>query len=349
MAVPAAAAARWTACCAAAAPRCSGCCRSTASRCSSAWCSRRATGSSSPPAARLRRPRRRDRADALRHRRRRRPAAVPRPLPGRSGDRPRACARHYALRVRRAAAAVGDAAGRDHRAADRVRAGGGDPAAPDRARSATAARAPGCATCPAGGRHRRARRRRGSRRSTSRPSARSRCAAAPTRSPRAASTCSDHDVRRLLGDPRASARGRSRCSACTARGGWTSCPAGDLGFIKIVGRLLHGQPAGARRRGRGARASSRATASGRGSPARTCVHAAARGLIQPARPWVQALARQELVGQRRRALACAALEQLVRPHPAARRRPRARVLPAERVVGVGREEDRQRGLHGGGL
>ena len=44
----------------------------------------------------------------------------------------------------------------DHRAADRVRARGGDPAPADRARSAAAARTPGCATCPTPARDRRA-------------------------------------------------------------------------------------------------------------------------------------------------------------------------------------------------
>ena len=39
-----------------------------------------------------------------------------------------------------------------------------------------------------------------------------------------------------------SGRGRSRCSRCTATAGWTSCPAGDLGFLKLVGRLTTGNP-----------------------------------------------------------------------------------------------------------
>ena len=39
-----------------------------------------------------------------------------------------------------------------------------------------------------------------------------------------------------------SGRGRSRCSPCTASGAWTSCPAGDLGYLKLVGRLTTGNP-----------------------------------------------------------------------------------------------------------
>ena len=39
-----------------------------------------------------------------------------------------------------------------------------------------------------------------------------------------------------------SARGRSRCSRCTARAATTVVPAGDLGFLKLVGRLTTGNP-----------------------------------------------------------------------------------------------------------
>ena len=88
------------------------------------------------------------------------------------------------LRVRRAPTAVGGAVERSHRAADRVRARGRDPAPVDRRARRAAARRPGCATRPRPQRSPRSRPL-GSRRWTSRRRARSRCAARRPRWPRA--------------------------------------------------------------------------------------------------------------------------------------------------------------------
>ena len=144
------------------------------------------------------------------------------------------------LRVRRQPRAVGDAAGRDHRAADRAPAGDGDPAPPDpRLRLPLPGHRP--ARRAHARRDRRARRPPSSWRSTSRPSARWPCAAAPRRWRPGGSTCATTTCGGCARSAR-SARGRARWSPSTARAATTSCPAGDLGFLKIVGRLITGNP-----------------------------------------------------------------------------------------------------------
>ena len=78
----------------------------------------------------------------------------------------------------------------------------GDPAAPDRARSATAARTPACATCPTAATIAAMA---PARLVVLRPRAQARdrpAPRAPTRSPAAASTCGDHDRAAAAGDPR---------------------------------------------------------------------------------------------------------------------------------------------------
>ena len=133
----------------------------------------------------------------------------------------------------------------DLRAADRVRARGRDPAAAGRRgygrrcarsglRDAPTAR---CDRRPRAGRAGRARPLAGPR-----AGARS---AAPARSRRVASIC----WRPITsaggggcGRSRASAPGRSRRSRCSGQGRVDQLPAGDLAYIKLVGRLLTGDP-----------------------------------------------------------------------------------------------------------
>ena len=121
-----------TGCCAGAARRCSGCCTSAASACTSAWSSRRRTACCSRARAHARRPR----AEGIA--RMRFATGVDddlRPFHERFRDDPvigRGRAREPAAAGPAQAAAVGGAAWRDHRAADRVRARGGDPAPADR-------------------------------------------------------------------------------------------------------------------------------------------------------------------------------------------------------------------------
>ena len=131
---------------------------------------------------------------------------------------------------------------------------------------------------------------------------------------------------------RASGRGRSRCSRCYGQGRHDLVPAGDLGYLKLVGRLTTGQPEGARRRGRGARVLRRATASGRGWRASTCASPPARGLLHVAasrRPGSSpSPGRNSLVSAR-----AASGGRLSRPlalHPAPVGVPLRGVLPAER-------------------
>ena len=179
-----------------------------------------------------------------------------RPFHDRFRDDPligRAVRAHPHLRVRRRPRSVGGAARRDHRAADRVRARGRDPA-PAHPRLGRRCPRPGCATCPRPPRVA-GRRPRGSPRSTSPRPGPSRCAARPRRSRPAADL--------LAADPlpgwRAPARDPRRrpLDARDARlhghGHHDRVPAGDLGFLKLVGRARDGQPAGARRGPRGAR------------------------------------------------------------------------------------------------
>ena len=72
--------------------------------------------------------------------------------------------------------------------------------------------------------------------------------AAP-RSPPAAPTCATPTTSApgvACARSRRSAAGRSRCSPCTARGATTSCPAGDLGYLRVVGRIADEATRGAR-------------------------------------------------------------------------------------------------------
>ncbi len=88
---------------------------------------------------------------------------------------------------------------------------------------------------------RRARRRRGSCRSTSRPSARwrmRRCAEAVARG---RLDLRDHDLRRLL-SMREIGPWTCEMLALHGQGRYDLVPAGDLGFLKIVGRLMTGNP-----------------------------------------------------------------------------------------------------------
>ena len=132
----------------------------------------------------------------------------------------------------------------DMRARDR------DPEAHDR--RVRAARRAGCAT-----RRRaatiaalRARRARGLRAGT--PSARWRCAAPRARSRPAASSLRRRLAARLLAIPEIGTW-TVEMLALHGLGRLDVVPAGDLGYLKLVGRLTHGQPARDRRRGRGAR------------------------------------------------------------------------------------------------
>ena len=128
-----------------------------------------------------------------------------------------------------AARAVRGARVGDLRAADRVRAGGGDPAPADRRGSGAALRRGSGAARPADAR----RCWPGRRRRCSSPSTSSAGRALALRAGRArggerhASTCTTPRPRARLAaaarDPRGSAAGRSRCSRCTARAGSTSC------------------------------------------------------------------------------------------------------------------------------
>ena len=167
-----------------------------------------------------------------------------------------------------AARAVRGARLGDHRAADRVRARGGDPAADDRARSAARCARTGLRDVPDAA-HARRRRARGA--AVLRPQRRARAGAAPLRARgrgRAASTCAR---------PTTSAAGgacgaipgigtwTSRCSRCTGWAATTSSPPATSATSSSSAACTHGQPAGARRRRTRCASSSRPTASGRAS------------------------------------------------------------------------------------
>ena len=95
-----------------------------------------------------------------------------------------------------------------------------------------------------------------------------RCAEARGRA--GASTSPSHDVRRLLAI-RDIGPWTVEMLALHGHGRYDLVPAGDLGFLKIVGRLTDRPPEGARRRGRGARllrALRRVEGPGRRVPAR---------------------------------------------------------------------------------
>ena len=198
-----------------------------------------------------------DRADAIRARRRRRPAPVPRALPPRPADRRRACAARPQLRIRRRPEPFEALAWAVTEQLIEYRARGGDPARIVRpARPALRAR-PACATC----RRRDARRPRPGRLSVwdlSAGRARRARARRRARSRPAASTCAP---------PTTSAAG-ARLRAIPGIGQWTvevlalhgqgrydHLPAGDLAYLKLVGPLPpRATRSAARDRGRGARA-----------------------------------------------------------------------------------------------
>ena len=195
--------------------------------------------------------------------------------------------------------AVGGARVGDHRAADRVRARGRDPAADRVARSAAAAPRPGLRDLPDGGARRGARRRRSCRASTS-PPARAlalRRAAREVARGRVDLRAADHE------------RGWRRLRAIPGIGRWTVemlALHGQGRYDRRPGRRPRlpqarraprdGQPAGARDRGRGARVlrALRRVGGPRRRPAR-----AARAVLRDRERRRQPLARQELVRQRR--------------------------------------------------
>ena len=158
---------------------------------------------------------------------------------GRPGDRPLGPRQPRPARAP-AAGSVPDADGRDHRAADRARARDGDPAAADRGvrlplpRHRDARRADaGRDRLPGAGAARR--------RSTSRPSARSRMRRCAEGVARGRIDLHAHDYRRLLAI-RDIGPWTVEMLALHGQGRMDVVPAGDLGFLKIVGRLMTGNP-----------------------------------------------------------------------------------------------------------
>ena len=185
-----------------------------------------------------------DRAHALRARRRRRPAPLPRPLPPRPADR--------ALGARPAVAARSAAApSRSRRSRGRSASSSSSSSAPPRSSggsspaSAGAARRPACATCP--------RRRRS-------PAPRPPCCSRFDLSRRPRDRAAPRRARGRAGPRRpARPRPRARLAAAardprhrrlddrdarpsTARAATTCVPAGDLGLLKLVGRIATGNP-----------------------------------------------------------------------------------------------------------
>ena len=248
------------------------------------------------------------------------------------------CAPRRSCASRRTAAPVGGARGRDLRAADRVRPRGRDPAPADRRARAAAARG------------HRAARRAGARRPSPPPRRRELAAfdLAPSRAltlRRAAAEVAARPRRPAGRRPDAGlapAARHPRHRAVDARvlalygqGHHDRVPAGDLGYLKLVGRVTHGPPAGARgRRGRARllRALRRVAGPGRGVPAarggaRACCPSVLRD-----RPRVEPLAGQELVRQRGVALGLRLREQPLSAHPARVGVPLVRVLLAERLA-----------------
>ena len=176
------------------------------------------------------------------------------------------------------------------------------------ARAAAARGTRACATCPTPRRSRRRARAAGVA-STSAPAralALRRAAREVARGPRRPARARPRArLARGCGRSRASARGRSRCSRCTARAATTSCPAGDLAYLQA-------------RRAPAARAHPRARADedevreffapygrlGRARRRRTRSRCRGPGSLRATAPsWRRvrrrALARQELVRQRR--------------------------------------------------
>ena len=211
---------------------------------------------------------RRDRADALRGRHRRRPRGLPRALPRRPGDRPRGPRAPVAARAPQPGP-VGGADVGDHRAADRHAARDRDPAAHDR--RARAARYGALRDSPPARDDRglRAGRARGLR--LARASARWRMRRPRARSARGAasrSASAGHaaaDFARLLAIPEIGTW-TVEMLALHGLGRLDVVPAGDLGYLKLVGRLTTGNPRRSPTRPRCA-GSSRPTRRGPASPA----------------------------------------------------------------------------------
>ena len=144
-------------------------------------------------------------------------------------------------------------------------------------------------------------------------------------------------------DLRATTTLAARCARSREIGPWTVemlalhglgrfdvVPAGDLGYLKLVGRLMTGNP-----RARADEAEVRGFfapyARGPGWPASTSCAPPRAGSSEPGSSPVQPLAGQELVGQRRR-LGRRLLEQPVGRASSARSSPTRRVLPAPRLL-----------------
>ena len=175
------------------------------------------------------------RPHAVRHRHRRRPRGLPRALPRRPAARPRDPRPPVAARAPQPDAVRGAHLG-DHRAADRARPRQGDPAPPDRRPRPALRRA--CAT------RRTPRRSRPWRPRRSTPAAWPRSAPGRSASPRARWRRGDSSGatnRRLLAIPEIGTW-TVECLALYGLGRLDVVPAGDLGYLKLVGRLSTGNP-----------------------------------------------------------------------------------------------------------
>ena len=178
--------------------------------------------------------------------------------------------------------------------------------------------ATGLRDCPTPARDRRAGARPSSRRSTSPPkrALALRRAAREVAAGRVDLADRERAWPRLRAIPEHRAAGRSRCSRCTGSGATTSSRPATSATSSSSGGCTTGQPAGARRRGRGARVL-RALRGVEGAGRRVPVPRRRRGLLRSrARPGVEPLARQELVGQRPRRASGGRLSSLFALHPA---------------------------------
>ena len=291
------------------------------------------------------------RRHALRHRRRRRPAPVPRRLPRRPADRPRGARSCPHLRVRRAPLPWEALLAAITRAADRVRARGRDPAPADR--RARPARCPrtGLRDAPVARRRRRRRRPHGSPRSTSRPTraltlrraaARGRAGRVDLLAARPAAGLAPRCAR----SP-ASARGRWRCSRSTARATTTASPPATSATSSSSAASRPATRGRAPTSPRCAR-SSRPTASWKGLAGEYLRRRAARGWLPLSPARARRAGRAPRPARNSFVSTCSAVCRcLIRPlveHPVGVALPLRRVLVAERPVRVGGEEDRQRRL-----
>ena len=134
--------------------------------------------------------------------------------------------------------------------------------------------------------------------------------------------------------------------ALHGQGRYDRVPAGDLGFLKLVGRLLTGNPQ-ARVEEDEVRAFFAPYGAWKGLAGEYLRFAAANGLLNPAARR-RAPARQELVRHRPRPR-LGPRDQLLLAHPRGVGVPPVRVLPAERPLGVRGEEHGQRGVDRRGL